>query len=460
MSHADVDPGPAERESSPAEVRRVAISSYLGNTIEFYDFILYGSAAALVFGPLFFSDLSPALATVASFATLASGYVARPLGGIVLGHFGDAIGRKKVLLLTMVLMGLASGAIGLLPTYEQIGVAAPLLLVLLRILQGFAVGGEWGGAVLLTAEHAPGRRRGFLVAIGQTGLATGGLLSTVAMALVALLPAEQLFSWGWRLPFLVSFLLLGLGLYMRLRVSESPVFRELENRPRPPRVPLVRIVRTPGLLLRSVAAALPSTVATALFGTYMISYAGVLGYSRPTILTSLCIAWAAAIVLLPLFGLLTDRIGRRPVFVFGAVSLAVVVYPAFLAVRTGSMLALTAIMVFVSAISSNACVSALAPLLSEMFPTSVRYTGVSMAYQLASLLAGLSPLVASSLVAGLGTSVGTTWIVIGTVAVGLGGAAVVWSMRDTSGSNLRTVGDPTRRPASPATAVDAAEAHS
>jgi MFS transporter, MHS family, shikimate and dehydroshikimate transport protein len=392
---------------------------------------------------------------VASFATLASGYIARPLGGIVLGHFGDKVGRKTVLLLTMVAMGLASGAIGLLPTYAQIGVAAPMLLVLCRLIQGFAVGGEWGGAVLLTAEHAPAHRRGFLVAIGQSGLATGGLLSTIAMALVALLPQEQLFSWGWRLPFLVSFLLLALGLYVRLKVSESPVFRELAARPRPERVPLLSILRTPGQLGRGIAAALPSTLATSLFGTYLISYAAGVGYARPTVLTALCIAWAAAIVMLPIFGALSDRIGRRPVFLGGAVGMALAVYPAFLLVDTGSTVALVAVMVFFFAGSTNACVSALAPLLSEMFGTATRYTGVSMSYQLASLLAGLSPLVASSLVAALGVSTGVVWIVTGAAAVAVGGAAAVWAMGDTAGSSLHDADLPEQA----ALATSASEAH-
>ncbi|GAA4551070.1 hypothetical protein GCM10023175_42280 [Pseudonocardia xishanensis] len=331
----------------------------------------------------------------------------------MLGHLGDKVGRKTVLLLTMIMMGLASGAIGLLPTYEQIGVAAPLLLVLCRQLQGFAVGGEWGGAVLLTAEHAPVHRRGFLVAIGQSGLATGGLLSTIAMALVALLPQEQLFSWGWRPPFLVSFLLLALGLYMRLKVSESPVFRELAARPRPERVPLLVLLRTPGRLGRGIAAALPSTLATSLFGTYLISYAAGVGYARPTILTSLCIAWAAAIVSLPLFGALSDRIGRRPVFLGGAAAMALGVYPSFPLVGTGSALGLAAVMTFFFAGSTNACVSALAPLLSEM----------------------------------LGVDTGVVWIVAGAAAVAVVGAVVVWRMGDTAGSSLH---DDLPEPAPPA----------
>ncbi len=436
MTTASTDSVPQGPGSPPDEVRRVALSSYVGNTIEFYDFILYGSAAAVVFGPLFFSNLSPALGTVASFATLATGYVARPLGGLVLGHFGDRLGRKRILLLTMVIMGVASGLIGLLPTYAQVGGLAPLLLVLLRLVQGFAVGGEWGGAALLTAEHAPPGRRGFVTAIGQAGLPTGGLLSTVALGAMSLLPGDELLTWGWRIPFLLSFLLLGVGLYVRLRVSESPLFEALESSARRQRSPIVDVLRRPGPLLRGVVATVPPVMASSLFGSFAVSYAVGLGHPRSTVLTALSCAWAGAIVMTPVYGLLSDRWGRRPVYVTGAAALAVLAYPLFLAIGSGSTALLFVAFVVGFALIAVSMSAALAALLSELFPTAVRYTGVSAAYQLASIIAGFTPLVAGSLLAlsGGGTNIGGVVVLV--VAIGLAAMIAVWTRGESRGSDL------------------------
>ncbi|XVQ06889.1 MFS transporter [Spirillospora sp. CA-255316] len=377
------------RHSSPEEVRRVAFSGYLGNTIEYYDFLLYGSAAALFFGPLFFSDLSPALGVLVSFATLATGYVARPLGGIVLGRLGDRVGRKPVLILTMVIMGVGSGLIGLLPTYEQIGITAPLLLITLRLVQGFAVGGEWGGAALLAAEHAPPERRGFITAIGQAGLPSGGLLSTLAMAAISLLPRDHLFSWGWRVPFLVSFLLLVLGLYMRAKVSESPLFQELGSPARDRRGSLGPVLRRPKELLRGVAVTVPPLMASTLFGSFALSYAVDTGHDRSTVLAALGCGWAGAIVMTPVYGRLSDRFGRRPVYLFGALAFAALSFPLFWAIGAGPTALLVLAFVIAFTLVSVAMSAALGALLSEMFGTRVRYTGVSMAYQTASIVAGL-----------------------------------------------------------------------
>ena len=212
----------------PRQMRRVLFSSFLGSTVEFYDFLLYGTAAALVFGDLFFSNLTPAVATIASFGTLAAGYLARPVGGILFGHFGDRIGRKSMLVMTMTLMGVASFLIGLLPTYATIGWVAPVLLVLLRLVQGIAVGGEWGGAALMALEHASEKRRGFAGSFANMGAPAGAVLSTVVLAIVTQLPEEDFLSWGWRIPFLLSAVLVAVGLYVRLKVTESPLF-ELEQ---------------------------------------------------------------------------------------------------------------------------------------------------------------------------------------------------------------------------------------
>ena len=207
-------------------MRRVLFSSFLGSAVEFYDFLLYGTAAALVFGQLFFSDLTPVVATIASFGTLAVGYIVRPLGGVIFGHFGDRIGRKSMLVLTMTLMGAASFAIGLLPTYDTIGVLAPILLILLRLIQGFAVGGEWGGAALMALEHSDENKRGFSASFANMGAPAGAVLSTVVLAIVTLLPGDAFLSWGWRIPFLLTAVLVGIGLYVRLKVTESPLFEQ------------------------------------------------------------------------------------------------------------------------------------------------------------------------------------------------------------------------------------------
>jgi len=427
---------PPTAAAAKSEVRRVALSSYLGNTIEYYDFILYGSAAALIFGPLFFSDLSPALATMASFATFAAGYIARPLGGIVFGLLGR-VGRKSALLSTMMIMGLASGLIGLLPTYEHIGLLAPMLLLALRILQGFAVGGEWGGAALMAAEHAPPRSRGFYTSIGQAGIASGGLLSTLAMTLVSQLPDDQLYSWGWRIPFLVSFVLLAVGTYTRVRISESPLFKELQNSKEPlgHQRGLLRFHRT--ALLRGVAASIPPTMSATVFGSFAVTYAVAAGHERSTILAALCVAWGLSIVATSIYGSLSDRIGRRPVYVVAAISFAVLVYPLFRAIDSDSTLLMFVAFAAAFALITVAMTGVLAALLAELFPTEHRYTGVSAAYQAGTVIAGLAPLGASLVLAtGDGTNISAVAAML--AAFCLLAALAVGSARESRGQNLRT----------------------
>jgi MFS family permease len=258
-------------------LRRVAFSSLLGTTIEYYDFLLYSTMAALVFGSVFFPDASPAVGTVAAFGTLAAGYVARPLGGVVFGHFGDRLGRKSMLILTMGLMGVASFLIGVIPSYASIGVAAPVLLVTLRIAQGIAVGGEWGGAALMVIEHAEPHRRGTWAAIMQLGSPLGFLLSTAAVAVVSRLGSEAFLAWGWRLPFLASAVLLVIGLYVRLSVTESPVFKEAIERAEArdgsrPKVPVLQLLAKPGPLLLACAAGIGPFALTALTSSHLIEY--------------------------------------------------------------------------------------------------------------------------------------------------------------------------------------------
>ncbi|WPB89342.1 MFS transporter [Streptomyces malaysiensis] len=429
---------PRKAGSSPGEVRRVAVSAYLGNSIEFYDFLLYGSAAGVFFGPLFFPELDPITGVIASMATLGTGYLARPLGGLVLARVGDRHGRKRVLLATIVMMGLASGLIGLLPTYDQIGVAAPIMLVFLRLVQGFAAGGEWGGSSLMAAEHAPPGKRGLITAIGQAGLPTGGLLSALMLAVVSLLPSEQLMSWGWRIPFLLSFGLLGLALYVRTRISESPLFEE-QKAATVQRVPLLHVLRRPVPLLRGVVATLPSSLPSTLFGSFAVAYAVGLGAERSHVLVALGFAWAGAVVTSPVYGWVSDRFGRRPLYLAATVGLAVCVYPLMLGIGSGSTPLMGFSFFAAFTFFSQAASAPLAAMLSEMYPTSSRFTGMTIAYQGASVVTGFFPVLASGLLAAAGGGRNIGWVALVVAAVAILAGASVWFGRESSGSDLRSV---------------------
>ncbi|MDA3628432.1 MFS transporter [Saccharopolyspora sp. WRP15-2] len=420
------------------QVRRVAFSGLLGTVIEYYDFLLYSTMAALVFGTLYFPASNPATSTIAAFGTLAAGYVARPLGGLLFGHFGDRLGRKSALVTSMLLMGIASVLIGVLPTYGTLGLTAPLLLVLLRVVQGIAVGGEYGGAALMVIEHADPRRRGAWVGIMQMGSPLGSLLSNGAVALVTLLPKEQFLAWGWRIPFLASAVLLIIGLYVRLSVVESPLFREAveagKAREREP-VPLVQVLRKPRAVLLACAAGIGPFALTALIGSHSVAYASGLGYELPDIMRAHLLISLTGLVGIPLFSALSDRIGRRRVLMAGAIGAFAFAFPMYALVGSGSVTALTAALV-IAQVFQNLMYAPLAPMLSEMFGTRVRYTGVSLGYQMASLLgAGFTPMVAAALVAGAGgSSLPLSWIIV--VAVGVSTTAVLL-ISETRGRDLR-----------------------
>lgn len=441
-----VDPSLSDTDRSlGAEVRRVALSSFFGNTIEFYDFLLYSSAAALIFGRLFFSNLSPALGTIASFATFATGYVARPLGGIFFGHLGDRIGRKSTLITTMLLMGISSGLIGALPTRAQAGALAPVLLVVLRLAQGFAVGGEWGGATLMAAEHAPAGKRGRYTGISQMGLPLGGLLSTLVFVGVTKLPEQQLFSWGWRVPFLVSFVLLGVGLYLRVRISESPLFAKLTERSAERRTPIVEAFRRhwPNIA-RGVALCFPAVMVTSLFGSFAVSYAAANGWSRPTVLAALSTAWGVSVICTGVYARLSDRLGRRPVYLAGAIGLALVIYPAFLVINHHVTWALFLVLPLVLSVTTCGMSATFGALLSEMFGTETRYTSVSVAYQAGSVLAGFTPVVAGALLAAAGGGTHSTLIVVTAVVATVLAASVVITLPESRGSSLERVSPGTK----------------
>jgi MHS family shikimate/dehydroshikimate transporter-like MFS transporter len=381
-------------------IRTVALASLIGTTIEWYDFFLYGTAAALVFNRLYFPTFDPLAGTLAAFGTYAVGFLARPIGGIVIGHYGDRIGRKSMLILTLIIMGVATFGIGLLPTYAQIGPWAPVALVVLRLAQGFGVGGEWGGAVLMAVEHAPPGARGFYGSWPQIGVPAGLLLSTAVFAGFARLPEEQFLSWGWRVPFLLSILLVGVGLIIRVRVLETPAFTRVKAARTEARRPIVEVLRThPKEVLLAMGLRFAENGAFYIYTVFVLVYGTQkAGIHRQTVLNGILIAAACALVAIPVCGALSDRVGRRPVYLFGACVTGLFAYPLFWLLDTGSTplvwLALVVALVF----AHSPMYGPQAAFLCELFGTRVRYSGASLGSQLASVIAGgLSPFIATAL---------------------------------------------------------------
>jgi len=381
-------------------ITQVAIASFIGTAIEWYDFFLYGTAAALIFNKLFFPTFDPLSGTLAAFGTYAVGFAARPLGGIVFGHYGDKIGRKTMLSLTLLLMGVATFCIGLLPTYDTIGAWAPVLLILLRLLQGFGVGGEWGGAVLMAVEHAPAGRRGFYGSWPQVGVPAGLLLSTSVFSVVSTLPEEQLLSWGWRVPFLLSLLLVGVGLFIRLRIAETPAFHRVQESGNVVRLPLLDALRShPKNILLAMGARLAENGVFYIYSVFVLVYVTEqLKLPRQVVLNGVLLATACELISIPAFGALSDRIGRRPVYMGGAAFSALFAFPFFWLLDTQYPTLLWLAIVLGLAIGHGAMYGPQASFFSELFGARVRYSGVSLGYQLASVFAGgLSPLIATSL---------------------------------------------------------------
>ena len=386
-------------QSQPVSVRRVVLASFIGTTIEWYDFFVYGTAAALVFNQLFFPEFDPLSGTMAAFATYAVGFFARPVGGIVFGHFGDRIGRKSMLVTTLVMMGLATFLIGVLPTYAQIGVAAPVLLVVLRFVQGFGVGGEWGGAVLMAVEHGHHGRRGLYASCVQAGVPAGLLLATGVFAAFSALPTEQFLSWGWRIPFLLGIGLLGVGLFIRLRVLESPLFERMRETKGAARTPILEVLRRyPRNVLLAMGMRMAENASFYIFTVFVLTYATVhLGLPKATVFNGVLIASAAQFVLIPFFGALSDRMGRRPVYLGGAVALLLFAWPFFAMIDTRSTPTIWAAIIIGLTLHA-AMYAPQAAFFSELFGTEVRYSGASIGYQLASPFAGgIAPLIATAL---------------------------------------------------------------
>ena len=426
-------------EVQRSSLTRVIASSLIGTTIEWYDFFLYGSAAALVFNKLFFPKFDPLVGTLLAFATYAVGFVARPLGGIVFGHFGDRIGRKKLLMWSLVMMGLATVLIGLLPGYDSIGIWAPIGIIVLRVLQGFAVGGEWGGAVLMAAEHGDAKRRGYWASWPQAGVPLGLLLSAGILALMAAIQTPADFDlWGWRVPFLLSAILVIVGWYIRNRVPESPMFEAEIEAERPPSTPAIDVFRgRPRAVLIGAGLRVGENIVYYIITVFSLTYlVDVAAESKSLALDALLIGAAIQFVAIPLIATLSDRIGRRWVYAFGGFGSAIFVFlffPMLASGRSGQI-----ILAIVVALLLHASMYApQAAFITELFPTRIRYSGVSIAYQLTAIFAGsLAPIIALWLYKELHSSVPVSIYVA--IACAISGVSALVA-RETKGVELSEI---------------------
>jgi metabolite-proton symporter len=413
---------------APVRPLRIALASFIGTAVEWYDYFIYGTAAAIVFGPLFFPKFSAAAATMAAFATFSVGFLARPLGAVVMGHFGDRVGRKSMLVVSLLTIGLATTAIGFLPTYASVGVLAPTLLVTLRFLQGIGVGGEWGGAVLLAVEHAPANRKGFYGSFPQMGVPGGLILANlVFLAVSGALGRDAFLAWGWRVPFLASAVLVVIGLVIRFKVAESPDFERLKRAGQRERMPLVAVLKKHFVeVLLGAGALMANSMIGYIVMAYLLSYGTtVLGLSRSLFLTSTLIAAAVWLAAIPWASALSDRHGRGRVLVAGSIGLTVVGLVLFPLVDTRRPALILAALV-ASAVFLGITYGPLAALLSEMFPAAVRYSGASLGYQVGAILGGgIAPTVAAALYGSWRSSLPITVYLAGTCLVSLACVAVI-----------------------------------
>jgi MHS family shikimate/dehydroshikimate transporter-like MFS transporter len=392
-----------ERGGESQSIKKVAAASFIGTTIEWYDFFLYGTAAALVFGELFFPESEPLVGTLLALGTYAVGFVARPVGGIVFGHYGDRIGRKSMLVLSLLIMGVATFLIGVMPTFASIGVIAPILLVVLRFAQGIGVGGEWGGAVLMSVEHAPKGRRGFFGSWPQMGVPAGLLLANAVFWAVQALTSEAAFlAWGWRIPFLASAILVAVGLFIRLKLMESPAFERVKETQTEARRPIVDVVRKyPREVLVAMGMRVAENGCFYILTVFVLAYGeDELGLSEGTMLTGVIIAAAIGLVTVPLWGALSDRVGRRPLYLAGAVITTLWAFPLFGLIDTGTPILIWLSIVVGVNLGHDLMYGPQAAYFAELFGTRVRYSGASLGYQLASVFAGgFAPLIATALLA-------------------------------------------------------------
>jgi metabolite-proton symporter len=398
---------PATATAQPTSPAKVASASFIGTTVEYYDFFIYGTAAALVFPELFFPNSSPLVGTLLSFATFGVGFLARPVGGVVFGHFGDRIGRKKMLVLSLITMGAATVLMGLLPTYNTIGILAPILLTVLRLVQGFAVGGEWGGATLMAVEHAPEGKRGFYGAFPQMGAPAGVGLATIAFYFATQLAPEQFLAWGWRLPFLFSAVLVVVGLVIRLTIAESPEFEQVRERSARVKLPVAEAIRRhPKEILLVAGTYLSQGVFAYITMSYLVGYASKeVGIARPQVLFGVFLASVVAVVLYAVFGALGDKWGSKTTYLLGAVLMLLTIAPAFALINSGSAVNFTLAIVLVFGIAMAPAGGVTGSLFSMVFTPEVRYSGASVGYTLSQILgSAFAPLIATALYASYGSS--------------------------------------------------------
>ena len=381
----------------PKMMRKILIASLTGSVIEWFDFFLYGTVAALVFNQIFFVSDDPAVGLILSYASFALTFFIRPFGGVLFSHIGDRIGRKKTLVLTLSLMGIATMAIGLLPSYHTIGVWAPILLIFFRLLQGIGIGGEWGGALLLAVEYAPKEKRGFFGSVPQVGIPIGMVLGTLVLSLMTLLPDEQFLEWGWRIPFILSALLVVLGLWIRNGIDETPAFKAVQKEGKVPKMPIIDTLRYHWReVLIAIGAKFVETAPFYIFSTFIVSYATLnLGFSKTTTLTAVMVASVITSILIPIMGAFSDRVGRKKLYVVGTIVMILYMFPYFWMVNQGSVLLLVIATILGLGIIWAPITAVLGTFFSEIFAPEIRYTGVTLGYQIGAALAGgTAPLIA------------------------------------------------------------------
>lgn len=410
--------------------RRVLIASLVGSSIEWFDYFLYGTMAALVFNQLFFVNEDPTVGLLLAYASFALSFFIRPFGGIIFSHIGDRIGRKKTLVLTLSLMGAATFAMGILPTYQAIGVAAPIILITLRLIQGLGIGGEWGGALLLATEYAPPERRGFFGSIPQMGVTIGMVMGTLALWLMSLLPEQQFMTWGWRVPFIFSALLVVFGLWIRKGIDETPEFKKVKESGEIPKLPIADTLRYYWKeVLITIGAKVVETAPFYIFSTFIVSYAtSTLGFSRSAVLGAVMISTVITTILIPIMGSLSDRVGRKKMYIAGTLAMMAFAFPYFWMIHQGSVLMLVLATIIGLGIIWAPITAVLGTMFSEIFDAKVRYTGVSLGYQIGAAVAGgTAPLVATALLASFDNSyVPVALYIMFTAAVSL---IAIWAVK-------------------------------
>jgi metabolite-proton symporter len=419
------------------QMRRVLVASLVGSSIEWFDYFLYGTVAALVFNQLFFVNEDPTIGLLLSYASFALAFFIRPFGGVIFSHIGDRIGRKKTLVLTLTLMGVATFGMGVLPTYQAVGIWAPILLITLRLVQGLGIGGEWGGALLLAVEYAPAEKRGLFGAIPQMGVTIGMLLGTIALSIMTLLPENEFITWGWRVPFIFSALLVFFGLWIRKGIDETPSFKKVQESGEVPKLPIVETFKNYWReVIIAVGAKVVETAPFYIFSTFVISYApSNLGFSRTATLNAVIIATVITTILIPIMGNLSDKIGRKKLFISGTIGMALFAFPYFWMLQQNSVLLLIIATVIALGIIWAPITAVLGTMFSEIFDAKIRYTGITLGYQIGAAVAGgTAPLVATALLSRFNNSYVPVAIYI--IFAALVSLAAIWAVKDRGNQKL------------------------